>query len=208
MTFPEERSAIINVLKQAQDPVCVVDLGAQDGLDAAWMTAVLPDRNPRFVLVEADKTNYDQIAGTGFSGPDVVYGAIGAYNGTCDFWENRDCGGGFGSIYEPNLECLSVDSTQWRKTGPIPCFTFDDLCARLKIDHINFLFVDIHGAEKDMIQFGQEALRRTHWLFIEAVDYRMYEGAATAPEILAMLPGWALIQTFPWNLLLRNESYK
>jgi len=208
MTFPEERAAIIKILQKSKDPVCLVNLGAQDGGDVAWMCAFLPNRNPRFVLVEADKVNFDLLSSQGFSGPDVVYGAIAAYNGTCDFWENRDCGGGFGSIYEPNREHLSVDQEQWRKTGPIPCFTFDALCERLKIDHIDLLFVDIHGAEKDMIRFGQNALRRTRYLFVEAVDYRMYANAATRDELVAMLPGWNLLQIFPWNVLLENPAFQ
>lgn len=205
MSFPEERVAVTEILKKSPDPVCIVELGAQDGADAAWMLNVLSGRNPRCVLVEADKTNFDLIGPQGFLPEDTVYGAIASYNGTCDFWENRDSGGGFGSIYKPNRERLAVDSTQWRKTGPIPCFTFDDLYAKLKLGRIDLLYVDIHGAEKDMIQFGQQALKETRYLFIEAVDYRMYEGAATASELLAMLPGWTLLKTFPWNLLLKND---
>jgi FkbM family methyltransferase len=212
VSFPEERAAITNILRTLPDPVCIVELGAQDGGDAAWMLNVLAGRNPRCVLVEADKINFDLLPPQGFSdSPDgqmvAIYGAIAGYNGTCDFWENRDCGGGFGSIYAPNHDRLSVDNAQWCKTGPIPCFTFDELYKQLKLDRIDILYVDIHGAEKDMVAQGQKALKHTKYLFIEAVDCRMYEGAATSNELQAMLTGWTLLQTFPWNLLLRNDAY-
>jgi FkbM family methyltransferase len=213
MSFPEERAAVTQILKALPDPVCIVELGAQDGGDAAWMLQVLAGRGPRCVLVEADRINFELLPPQGFTdtpeGPMVaIYGAIADHTGTCDFWENRDCGGGFSSIYEPNREHLSVDASQWRKVGPIPCFTFDDLYAKLKLSHIDLLYVDIHGAEKDMVTHGQKALKHTKYLFIEAVDYRMYEGAATGEELQAMLPGWKLLETFPWNILLINMEYE
>jgi 2-O-methyltransferase len=221
MTFPEERTAITNLLRTIPGPVCIVELGAHEGEDTAWVLDAIAStqRVPYAVLVEADPVNF-KILEHSYSPAncrypcELVYGAIAAHDGTCEFNANRSTGGGYGSIYAPNHSALGVDSTKWEKIESIPCFTFDTLFREQHLDHIDLLWVDIHGAEKDMIQFGQEALQHTRYLFVEAVDWwngnspvRMYEGAATSSEIQAMLPGWKLLQTFPWNLLLKNENY-
>lgn len=215
MTFPEERLAITNLLRLVPDPVCIVELGAHEGEDTAWMLNALAGRNSHAILVEADRVNYEVLLAEGFSASGTrttaILGAIAGHNGLCTFWANRDRGGGYGSIYKPIPGQLSVDYSQFHQTLPVSCFTLDSLylgqMRTLGLDHIDLLYVDIHGAEKDMITHGQAALERTRYLFIEATDTPMYEGAATSSELQGMLPGWKLLQVFPWNLLLKNEAY-
>lgn len=207
MTFPEERAVITKILQGCSDPACIVDLGAHEGEDTEWMLGVVADKHPQAIMIEADPVNFALLAKRNLPGT-AWWGAVAAHTGTCEFWENRASGGGFGSIYEPDREQLSVDRTQWRKSGLVPCWTFDELFKIWKLDHIDLLWVDIHGAEKDMITHGQEALQHTHFLFMEAFDRSLYAGAATATELQSMLPGWSLQQVFPWNLLLRNENWK
>lgn len=223
MTFPEERATITNLLKTFPAPVCIVDLGAHEGEDTEWMLEQVADKRPHAVMVEADTVNFGLLTNRNLPGHDIRmrggsvrpwYGAIAAYTGACEFHANRSSGGGHGSIYAPNHQYLSADASQWEKPIPVPCWTFDDLFKLLGLDHIDLLWVDIHGAEKDMIQFGQEALKHTKYLFMEAIDawngnsaVRMYDGAATSAELQSMLPGWKLMQSFPWNLLLKNEGF-
>lgn len=215
MTFPDEKATITELLKRFPNPASIVDLGAHEGEDTEWMLDVLYDKLeemkwtllPRAIMVEADRINYDILRSKHLPAG-AVYGAIAAYTGTCDFYECRASGGGYGSIYAPN-EGLSVDHSDFHKqASATPCFTFDDLCRQEGIDHIDLLWVDIHGAEKDMIAHGQEALKRTRYLFMEAVGQRMYKGSATRDELVASLPGWTLVKEFPWNLLLRNDKYQ
>jgi hypothetical protein len=33
----------------------------------------------------------------------------------------------------------------------------------------------------------------------------LYEGEALKPELIALLPGWTLLEDFGFNLLLRND---
>lgn len=210
MTFPEERFAITEILKGRGEHLTVIaDLGAHEGEDTAWMLEVVADKNPIAILVEPDEVNFEKLA-RNLSGTSCFFfkAAIANYDGECYFWENRDSGGGFGSIYNPVPGQLSVDYSKFKKVGPVKCLTFDTLFQQVPIDHIDLLWVDLHGAEKDMIQCGQHALKHTKYLFMEAVDTRLYEGSATADELLAMLPGWTLLRKFPWNLLLQNEDYE
>jgi FkbM family methyltransferase len=213
MTFPEERAAITNLLKTFPDPVCIVELGAHEGEDSEWMLEVVKSTQqrtcaPYAVMVEADHANFMKLVSRGLPGwYAYLHAAIADHDGVTDFWECRESGGGFGSLYRPLSPGLSVDSSAFTLTHSVPCFTFDTLFRNERLNHIDLLWVDIHGAERAMIEHGREALKRTRYLFIEAFDQPVYEGMATRSELLAMLPGWTLVQTFPWNLLLRNEHY-
>lgn len=205
MSFPEEKQAIIKILKECDRP-CIVELGAQDGEDMEWALQAIADKNPLAIMVEADRFLFEALVKR-VPGHLHIYGAIADHDGTCDFWENHapQTGWGYGSIYSP-LPGNSVDYSFFKKTGPIPCFTFDTICEKHNIGRIDLLRVDIHGAEKDMIRHGQEALKRTRHLFIEFFETPTYSGMATRSELLAMLPGWTVIKQFPWNLLLRNDN--
>ncbi len=207
MTFPSERQAVTTILTGFTLPT-IVELGAHEGEDMEWMLEAVGGKPARAVMIEADHINFMKLVTRGLPGKHYYrHGAIADHDGTCDFWECRDSGGGFGSIYPP-LEGLSVSAAQFKKAGPIPCFTFDRLFDDARLATIDLLWADIHGAEKDMIAFGQKALARTRYMFVECFDTPVYEGMATKAELLAALPGWTVIETFPWNMLLHNDLFK
>jgi FkbM family methyltransferase len=224
MTFPEERAAISAVLSHFGENPVLVELGAHEGEDTEWMLAALAEKRPRAILVEADFDNYQKLLlrfmsadaaqyAMQFQYPRIRHGnltlahnAIADHNGRCDFWGSAESGGGFGSIYEPIPGAgLSVQSQQF-KQGTVACSTFDWIFCGEGLRYIDLLWVDIHGAEKDMIAHGQLALARTSYMMIEVFDAPLYKGMATKSELLAMLPGWSVVASFPWNLLLRNEN--
>jgi FkbM family methyltransferase len=202
MTFPEEHAAICKILWERDSP-CVVELGAHDGSDTEWMLAA--SKHPNIFAIEADLINFHSLISKML--PILaVYGAIAGHSGICDFWGSRSSGGGYGSIYRP-MNGLSVPADEFTGIGPVPCYTFDDFCNNHAIGQIDLLYVDIHGAERDMIEHGRAAIGRTRYLFMEVFNYSAYQNMATRDQLLAMLPGWTLMQEFPWNVLLKNGAY-
>jgi FkbM family methyltransferase len=220
MSYPEEKAAIQEILKTFEHPV-IVDLGAHQGTDEEWM---LESCKPEtLVMVEADEKNFRVLANKFFpdkevfgfaSGPSVLDGgkvilsrnAIAPYDGLCDFYSSEAEGGGYGSIYRPIGGLNAPVESFTHNVRNTVSMKFDTLFDALQLDHIDLLWVDIHGAEKDMIAHGQKALAKTGYLFIEFFNDRKYEGMATGEELKAMLPEWELMQTFPWNMLLRNKN--
>jgi FkbM family methyltransferase len=203
-----EINAVTRLLEACGDP-CIVDLGSNQGEDAEWMTAVCKKR-PKVVLVEADQQNFEhaRVAAARF-GATAIYGAIAAYTGNCDFWvcASPPDGRGSGSIRKPTGHVIEKPWYDFRLAkDQIPCYTLDYIFRQENLDHIDVLWVDIQGAERDMIEGGQEALKRTRFLFIEAEKRVLYEGQAIQGELLAMLPGWTVIGDFDFNLLLRNGN--
>jgi FkbM family methyltransferase len=215
MSFPEEQAAIKEILKQFEHPT-IVDLGAHQGTDEEWMLQVCEPE--RIMMCEPDPDNFKVLCEKFFPGQDVPFVAynekftvarncIGPHDGFTDFYASASCGGGFGSMYKP-IGGLSVPVDEFHKIQSVICMKFDTFMEVTPPhpEHIDLLWVDIHGAEKDMIAHGQKALSKTRFMFIEYFDNRLYEGMATGSELKAMLPGWELIKTFPWNMLLRNKN--
>lgn len=204
MSYPEEKQAIRELLDSFPEPH-IVELGAHEGEDTEWMLEACQGKTRRFICVEADMTSYAALAAKNLQ-VTSLYAAIADHDGRADFYSSTECGGGYGSIYKP-LNGLSVpsDKFEFHELG-VPCWKFDTLFSCLPLQRIDLLYVDIHGAEKDMIVHGREALSRTRYLFVEYFHDRKYEGMATQAELLKLLPGWTMLKEFPWNMLLRNDN--
>ncbi len=216
MSTPAEVAAITGILKKIEAPV-IVELGAYHGEDSAWMRQVAPSYHMN-VLVEPDSRNFLHVLRSvqGCSRNTMpVMAAIANYTGMIAFHGglNKDQPAGVsasGSIRNPTAhrelfpEITFPDNLVTR----VQCFTLDDLMESVteQIESVDLLWVDIQGAERDMIAGGQRTLKNTRYLFIEAEEQQFYEGQAVRPELLAMLPGWEVIGEFDYNLLLRNQN--
>lgn len=70
---------------------------------------------------------------------------------------------------------------------------------------IDFIWADIQGAEKQMIQGGQNALANTLYLYLEYSEAIHYEGQAVGlAEILDLLPNWSVVEDYGGDALLKN----
>jgi 2-O-methyltransferase len=208
MSNDNEKFFIKNMLQGVEHPV-IVDLGAYHGEDAEWMLYAVAEKNPRGLMVEADRTNYQILTDRVYPGHvTLLHAAVSDHTGFCDFWACYTVeGSGSGSIREPTGH-REKDGIQYdfRKTDEqIPCYSLDDLFERERLRHIDILWVDLQGAERDMIAGGQQALKHTAFLWIEAEECELYAGQALRQELLAMLPNWTVLHVFEQNILLRND---
>lgn len=212
MSTNAERAAVSGILQRCEDP-CIVDLGSHQGEDAQWMHDACLSV-PRIVLVEADPRNAAWIRDiplAALDGVTVIEAAIAAHTGTCTFHGCDNQAGqsyGSGSIRKPTGHLEHFPWCTFPHVKEVPCFTLDDIFKNEQLDHIDVLWVDIQGAERDMIAGGKHALSRTRFMMIEAEEVEFYEGQAKRPELLSMLPGWEVVGVFGENLLMRNENLK
>jgi hypothetical protein len=71
---------------------------------------------------------------------------------------------------------------------------------------IDFIWADVQGAEGDLVRGGNEALRRTRFLYTEFNDDELYEGQATLRDLLGMLPDFEIVRRYDDDVLLRNTA--
>lgn len=208
-TIPE-MNAIRPILEACEDPV-IFDLGAHEGFDSEWMVRACK-RPPYLVQVEPDNSHIlklIEMQRTLCRGV-IFYAAISDHDGVCDFYEcHTSEGRGSGSIRRPtgHLERNGIKYDFEKRE--VSCLTLDSIFLKIpELTHIDMLWVDIQAAERDMIAGGQETLKRTRYMFIEAEDGpEMYEGQFMRNALLGLLPGWRIIGDFDFNLLLVNDAF-
>ncbi len=221
MSTEKEIAAVTRVLQGCRpcDPT-IIELGAYGGEDSEFMRAAVKDTHRINVMVEPDRRNCEIIRRDRRGvNTVIVEAAIADYTGMIDFYEavdvNADGGrSGSGSIRNPDkhqqifpdIKFQYEDGGFCRPPRLMPCWSLDHLTYSLGIfGEIDMLWVDIQGAERDMIAGGQNALSRTRYLFIEAETTELYEGMALRDELLTLLPGFKVIEEFEYNLLLEAK---
>lgn len=102
-----------------------------------------------------------------------------------------------GSIHPPTGHLEAYPDVVFKGMVTIPAITLDTYVKRHNLKRIDFIWADIQGAERDMILGGREALARTRYLYTEYWDVPLYESQPSLDEIMALLPGWRLLDDWP-----------
>lgn len=72
---------------------------------------------------------------------------------------------------------------------------------------VDFMWVDIQGAEGDMIKGGLKTLERTRFLYMEWAQRELYEGQLGLVDLLALVPDFEIEHLFQGDVLLRNRRF-
>ena len=211
----EEFNAVYALMHQVENPV-VVELGAYRGEDGQNFERMIRDGQTLLhIMVEPDFHNQEVIANVGHRplGPNrrLIRGAIASQPGRRHFrfsHDSRDDSRGSGSILEPTGHLEHFPTIAFEEPAIVECFTLDQIFATEGLTKIDLLWVDIQGAEREMIMGGKEALAKTRFCFMEAEEIELYAGQALKPELIALLDGWTLIEDFGFNILLGNSRFE
>lgn len=205
----EAAKVLIPLLQSIPSPV-VVELGAANGRDSEWLYNATGGRG-FYLAVEPDPRNVELFwkRHRGKRNLALEPIAISAADGESDLWLcdndlNQELGSS--SIRKPTRHLELFPWCRFDQVIKIPTISLDSLCSNYHLAHVDLLWVDVQGAEGDMIRGGQHALSITDWMFLEAETEAFYDGQSLRPELLSMLPDWELIQEFEWNLLLKRKT--
>lgn len=207
MSTEREIEVVSRLLEDLDRPI-IVELGAHCGEDSEWMRQACHDLHMLNVMVEPDHRNVEIIRHDRRGRKTVIIeAAIADYTGMIDFnlaIDSRCEGGrsGSGSIREPEGHRITFPEIHFVPGVKVPCWSLDHLCASLGVAKIDVLWVDVQGAERDVIAGGQEALLTTRYIFVESERVELYQGQALRDELLELLPGFRVIEEFDYNLLL------
>jgi FkbM family methyltransferase len=145
--------------------------------------------------------------------------ALAAVDGSADFYVS----GGY-----PSKDWEEVMPKGWDMSGSIrkpvehrqafPWCTFDQKievrtqrldtwCQAENVNFIDFIWADVQGAEVDLIDGGQTALRQTRYLYTEYSNRELYEGQPRLKTILERLPDFEIARRYEGDILLRNKRY-
>ncbi len=206
MASEPERWAVIRALKNTRYPV-IVELGAYHGEEYEWMLESLGPLG-RYIAVEADPRAASVIAAKQLS-LTLVQAAIARWDGhttlfLCD--NELDQAKASSSIRNPTGHVKHFPWCTFDYETEVPSLRLDTLFKDKSLERIDLLWVDIQGAERDMIAGGAEALKNTRFLMIEAEEVEFYEGQALKPELLKLLSDFEVIKDFGYNVFLKRRA--
>jgi FkbM family methyltransferase len=204
MTIFEHYRAIVN---GATKPV-VIEIGAADGGDTTLLLDPLVNtgREYRFLAFECEPKNFPKFRARGLTGVEFFEMAMSDACG----W-HRFVGSGSwpysGSLKEPKLHRISHAWIPFEQPSEVPCTTLDSVFQSCRLDHIDFVWMDVQGAEDLVIDGGKSALTQCRFLYTEYYGAEEYAGQLNRDQIQDRLPGaWEIVEDWSGDVLFRNTE--
>ena len=197
----------------------ILEAGAWDGDTTYAMLCAMPDA--LIVAMEPDSrplarlhARFDGREG----GVQIVPAAAGAVNGVVPWYASHgdlraDCcrDGDWdlsSSLRRPEHHLLRAPEItfDWQE---VRCVRIDDLPA--EFPDIRFprfyelAFIDVQGAQRDVIAGGRKTLDSTPWIYIELHHTPEYEGEPTFQGLCVLLPRHQAVARYVENILFRLE---
>lgn len=114
---------------------------------------------------------------------------------------------GSSSVNPPDKVTEVYPGMKFDETMIVQAITLDSIFAMLGRPQIDFIWANIQGAEKRMIRGGlAKALPHTRYLYTEFSGGGLYCDDATLEDIVALLPGWRIVENWGSDVLLENEA--
>jgi len=197
-----------------------VEIGMHFGTDTQDFRKIHP--NARIVSFEPDPRNIQMIKKLGNDKICELYElALSNTNQPMDFYLSS--GSSKGLLTDPLLtqNDWSCSSSLKKPTGHlslhkwitfpnkvvVPCCKLDDF-EPLKNTRIDFMWVDVQGAEDLVFSCAQETLKNTRYVYTEYCNQQLYEGQLNLHEILKLFPGFRVLIDYGGDVLLQNMNFK
>jgi FkbM family methyltransferase len=196
-----------------EDPV-ILEIGCNDGSDTKRLRATFPDA---FIhCFEPDERARKRFLANG--GMETCTSmhpcAIGASDGHTTFYvssgrETSEMPEGWdlsGSIRKPVNHLKAVPWVKFDQKTEVEVITLDSFFEKENVSLVDFIWMDVQGAELDVIRGGSAALRAVRYLYTEYDNDGLYDGGATLAEICRHLPGFVLLKRYHDDALFVNRS--
>jgi FkbM family methyltransferase len=88
----------------------------------------------------------------------------------------------------------------------VNCCKLDDF-EPLKNTKIDFMWVDVQGAEDVVFSCAQETLKNTHYVYTEYSSQQLYEKQLNLQGVLSLFPTFEVVHDFGGDVLLKNINF-
>lgn len=196
-----------------------VEIGMHFGIDTVDFRRMHPQA--RIVSFEPDPRNIEMIKKLGNDKICELYEiALSNTNQPMDFYLSS--GNSRGRVPEVILQQndWSCSSSLKKPTGhlnvhkwitfpssvKVQCSKLDDF-EPLKNTKIDFMWVDVQGAEDLVFSCAQETLKNTHYVYTEYCNQQLYENQLNLEGVLKLFPGFKLLIDYGGDVLLENTNF-
>jgi 2-O-methyltransferase len=195
-----------------------VEIGCNIGEDTRKFHGMHP--NARIVCFEPDPRNLQTLTTNGIRNIAEVYAyAVSNTVGSTVFHLST----GDVSTVDPNNDFIGMDwslsSSLKKPTGHlrqhtwitfpnsanVQTITLDDF-KPLKNTKIDFMWVDVQGAEDLVFSGAKETLKRTRYVYTEYSNVELYENQLNLSQLVKLFgDSWEIVYDFGGDVLLRNK---
>ncbi len=113
-----------------------------------------------------------------------------------------------GSIRKPKKHLTKHPWVTFDKSLVVNTTTLDAWCAQQGIDHVDFIWMDVQGAEMDVFNGGTQTLQKTRFLYTEYNNQELYEGQANLKQLVDYLTQFKVLIRYSDDVLLKNTSFQ
>jgi FkbM family methyltransferase len=202
----EEIAAIV----KKPDPT-ILEIGCNDGSDTLEFLRVMPQA--KIYCFEPDRraiARFKKNLGSHRDNVKLFEIAVSNRTGQIDFHMSTSddpSGEGFdqaSSIRDPK-NVRELTWIRYEKTVTVDTCRLDDWCAENGVKQVDFIWMDVEGAEGDVIAGAPNILQDTRFLYTEYSNNELYEGQLSLKSLLARLPSFEVVARYPGDVLLRNK---
>jgi 2-O-methyltransferase len=112
-----------------------------------------------------------------------------------------------GSIRKPKDHLVIEPGVTFEQTIKVRTTSLDQWADEHSIGTVDFIWMDVQGAERDVLGGGQRTLGRTRFLYTEYSERELYEGQYTFRQLVHALPGFEVVTRYPADVLLKNARF-
>ena len=198
----------------------ILDIGANDGGTSAFFISSFPEAqvfsfepDPR--AISRFKSRYLN-APSPFSKIELFEGVLSDIVGELNFYQSDgnnpsvewyESGWDLsGSIKKPTKHTQEIPSITFRKTITVSSTTLDFWMETKSLEIIDLAWIDVQGAERNVIVGAQHSLSVIRYIHIEYSANQLYEGQMDLPGLLALLPDFEVLQVYRNDVLLKNRN--
>lgn len=115
-----------------------------------------------------------------------------------------------GSIRRPKNHLTEYEWVRFDQPISVETRRLDDWASEANVSQLDLIWMDVQGAESDVIAGGARTLSNTRYIYTEYSDRELYEGQLSLQAILELLPSFEVVRLYPraveGDVLLRNTS--
>ena len=192
------------------EPRVVFDVGSYDAGDSIRIKEAYPASE--VYAFEASPRNYKERVAPRAARFRVRHFnlALCEKNGTAIFHDSFGASEASGSILAPTTTMsLQHPDVQFNAPVSVPATTIEQFCEEHSIGLIDFLHMDVQGAE-GLVLSGMGRIK-ARMIFLEACESEKYQGASSREQLSEVLKqkGYTLVRRLPFDdLYLENTEYQ
>jgi len=204
-------------ISHIENPI-VFEIGSHIGIDSEKISEIVgskiygfePDPRNLEILTSKRSEFFHEISTLAISNNDGKSNFYLSSGTAPEEYEDEDMNRDWSASNSLKLPRKHLDLHQWCKFDwciEVETIKLDTYCKNKNIDHIDFIWMDVQGAEDLVIEGMGDFKNNIRFIYTEYNNDDLYDGSPTLEKIVSMLgEGWSIEKVYENDVLLKNNN--